>query len=136
MVKSFKDAFGLPSDRVKLEKGIGDFEIVKIEFRESKKKYNVLNNETNVASKVNLPIGYLDVKFKNGEIKKYFSMSKPIIQSLLEIAKDANIIPKNAEKIDKEYMNRSFFLKETIYIVKVESGASESNPNNPYLYFT
>lgn len=136
MVKNFKDTFGLPADRVKLESGIGDFEIVKIEFRETKKKYSVINQDTNVASKLTLPIAYFDAKFENGEVKKYFSMSKPIIQAIIDIAKDAGILPKSAEKVDKEFLNKSYTLKESIFVASVESAASESNPNNPYLYFT
>ena len=136
MVKSFKDTFGLPTDRVKLASGIGDFEIVKIEFRETKKKYNVINPDSNVMAKASLPIAYIDAKFKNGEIKKYFSMSKPIVASCIDIAKDAGIIPKTSDKVDKDYLNKSYTLKESVYIAAVEEGSSENNPNNPYLFFT
>lgn len=137
MVKSFKEHFGLPTDRVKLEAEIGDFEIVQIEFRETKRKFNTVSEDDRMLKTV-LPIAYIDVRFRKSpeEIKKYFSMSKPIINASLDIVKDAGLIERTVDKVSKDTCNRAFKLKEPVYIAKVESAASENNPNNPYLFFT
>lgn len=137
MVKSFKEHFGLPTDRVKLEAEIGDFEIVQIEFRETKRKFNTVSEDDRMLKTV-LPIAYIDARFRKSpeEIKKYFSMSKPIINASLDIVKDAGLIERTVDKVSKDICNRVFKLKEPVYIAKVESGASENNPNNPYLFFT
>jgi hypothetical protein len=121
---NFSEKFGLPKDRVKLETGLADFDIVKIEIIQSKKKYDqrvegIDGNTTIIKRPIN--IAYIDLIFEGDkETKKVYSPNAAIVASCLDML--------------KAYGKADGTLKEPVRIEEVKEGIGESK--NPYLFFT
>lgn len=118
MAVNFLEKFGLPKDRLKLVSGIGNFDVIYVEFHESKKEYDT--TVEGVIRKKKIKIVYLNVKMATGDIMKYYSPNAPIIDA--------------AEQMLKEYGNSDGTLREAVHIEEVKEGKSDKN--RPYLYFT
>lgn len=115
---NFADKFGLPKDRVKLEAGLTDFDIVKIEITQSKKKYDVREELPDGSTKITrklIDIAYFDTAA--GE--KYYSPNAPIVSACKDILKAYG-------KVDGT-------LKEVVHINEVKEGIGEGK--NPYIFF-
>lgn len=119
---NFGDKFGLPKDRFKLEKGLSNFDIVKIEIIKSKKLYDV-REETEAGTKVTkklIDIAYIDCEI-DGEIKKFYAPNAPIVDACKDIL--------------KEYGKKDGSLTEPVRIQEVKEEKAEGS-KNAYLYFT
>lgn len=125
---NFADKFGLPKDRVKLEAGLTNFDIVKIEMIKSKKAYDV-REETEAGTKISkkkIDIAYLDVHLfddndkPSKEISKYYSPNAPVVASCKEIL--------------ETFGKPDGSLREPVHINEVKEGMGENK--NPYLFFT
>lgn len=127
---NFADKFGLPKDRFKLEEGAGNFEIIKIEFKESKKKYSTTEDGEKLVKKL-VPIAYIDTRSTIGDKAemKYFSMSKVIVQSCIDIVASEG----HSKKIE-DLIGKSFILKDKIFVAEVKKGTSEAG-SKPYIFF-
>lgn len=116
MALKFSEKFGLESDRTKLAAGIGNFDITRIEIKESKKDYETKDG----AQKIE--IAHIDVVMKsNGESKKYYSPNGPIVQACKDMLAEVGTRDKNGT------------LKEPVFIAEVKTGGSKGRE---YLYFS
>jgi hypothetical protein len=143
MVK-FGDKFGLPKDRKKLEGGITNISIFKIQIVKSKKLYDVTeeNPETGKieVKKKLIEIAYFDahpyemngekVAIDKKETLKYYSPNGAIVEACKDFVQ-AFGAPLNGEiTTGLEYP-----LSQSVEIEKVGSKSGEKS-KNPYLYFT
>lgn len=119
MVVKYSDEFGLESDRKKLAAGVGNFEITHIIMSESKKDYEVRDNEGKITLK-KIPIVHFDVIQKDGQVGKYYSPNAPIIQACKDM------LDKYGTK------DKSGKLREAIYI---EAVAEAGSKGREYLHF-
>jgi hypothetical protein len=115
MVVKFGEKFGLESDRVKLAAGIGKFEVVRIEIKESKKEYDTKDG----AKKIK--IAHIDVVMKSdGSTKKYYSPNGPILQACEDMLNDIGVKSKDGT------------LKEPVYIDEVKTAGTKGRE---YIFF-
>lgn len=115
MAINFSDKFGLESDRAKLAAGIGNFDITKIEVKESKKDY-----ETPEGMK-KIEIAHIDVTMKaDGSKKKYYSPNGPIVQACKDMLKEVGT--RDSEGT----------LKEAVHIESVKQAGKKGRE---YLHF-
>jgi hypothetical protein len=120
---NYADKYGLPKDRIKLEAGLEDFDITKIQIVQSKKKYTQneegIDGNIKIVKKV-IDIAYIDVLFEGDkEAKKFYSPNSAIVSACKNMLKDFG-------KPDGS-------LKEPMRIDAVKEGASESGKT--YLFF-
>jgi hypothetical protein len=115
MAVKFSEKFGLESDRKKLASGIGNFDITRIEIKESKKDYKKKDGEGKI------DIAHFDVIMKaDNSVGKYYSPNGPIIQACKDILDSIGTRDKNGT------------LKESVYIAEV---AEAGEKGREYLYF-
>lgn len=115
MAIKFSEKFGLEADRKKLSAGIGNFDIVRIEIKESKKDYKTQDGEGKIK------IAHFDVVMKaDGSTAKYYSPNGPIIQACKDILDSIGTKDKNGT------------LKEAVHIDEV---AEAGEKGREYLYF-
>lgn len=122
---NFGEKYGLPSDRVKLEEGLKDFWIQKIQLVDSKKKVDMreegIDGTTKLVRKT-YKIAYIDITIEGEtEIKKFYSPNKPIVEACINILHD--------------FGKSDGTLKEPMHIDEVKEGISETG-KNAYLFFT
>jgi len=121
---NYAEKFGLPKDRIKMEVGLADFDIIKIEIVQSKKKYDQkIEGIDGSISVIKRPINiaYIDLIFEGDkEIKKVYSPNTPIVASCQDML--------------KAYGKPDGTLKESVHIEEVKEGIGDSK--NPYLFFT
>lgn len=115
MAIDFSKKFGLESDREKLAAGVGNFDITRIEIKDSKKEYDTKDG----AAKIK--IAHIDViMLADKSVKKYYSPNGPIIQACKDMLDEIGVKDKNGT------------LKETVHIAEVKTAGQKGRE---YLYF-
>lgn len=115
MAIKFSEKFGLESDREKLMAGIGKFDIIRIEIKESKKEYDTKDGAQKIS------IAHIDVQMKvDGSIKKYYSPNGPILQACKDMLAEIGTKSKDGT------------LKEPVFIDEVKVAGQKGRE---YLFF-
>lgn len=114
MAVKFSQKFGLESDRVKLTAGIKNFDIVRVEIKESKKDYKTADGDAKIK------IAHIDAVDKDsGKKLKFYSPNGPIVQSCKDMLESIGT-------------DKSGALKESVFIEAVAEGGEKGRE---YLFF-